>query len=266
MDQVIGVRFRNNKKIYYFSTTDNGLKEGDGVIVDTSRGVEYAQVVMEPFDLKEEEFTYALKSVIRKATFEDQQVYQENIERSKEAHEICKDKIYDHNLDMKLLDTEYNFDNSKLIFHFASENRVDFRNLVRDLASVFRTRIELRQVGVRDEARYTGALGSCGRETCCSSFLCEFKPVTINMAKDQSFSLNPSKISGMCGRLMCCLAYEQETYTYILEKMPNMGENVMTPIGQGIVTQISPLQEVIRVRVRTEEGTIEENFDLSELD
>ena len=167
---------------------------------------------------------------------------------------------------MKLLSVEYTHDGSKLLFHFSADGRVDFRDLVRDLAAIFKTRIELRQVGVRDEAKAIGALGSCGRETCCSSFLCDFSPVTINMAKDQSFSLNPSKISGMCGRLMCCLAYEHESYEKILETMPDIGRRVSTPEGEGVIVQISPLQELIRVRIKTEDGYTEENFYLDELE
>ena len=266
MDQVVGVRFKKNCKIYNFSSNGIDLSVGDSVLVDTVRGIEFGQVIKGPFSLEQDQIEHSLKPVIRVATDEDKSINQQNIIKAVEAHSICEDKIIEHELNMKLLDTEYNFDNSKLIFYFSSDQRVDFRELVRELASIFKTRIELIQVGVRDEAKYIGALGGCGRQTCCSSFLCEFKPVTINMAKDQSFSLNPAKISGICGRLMCCLAYEHDTYVDMNKKMPKVGRKIKTPKGVGVVTQVSPLQELVRVKLETDDGFIEENYILEDLE
>lgn len=265
MHKVVGVRFKEVGKIYYFSPRDLDIENGDQVLVETSRGTEFGTVVAGPMDVPEDELKYNLKDVLKIAEEEDILVHQDNLDNAKEAMIICQEKILDHGLDMDLLSAEYTFDKSKLIFNFASENRVDFRDLVRDLASIFRTRIELRQIGVRDEAKIKGALGCCGRETCCSKFLCDFKPVTIKMAKDQSFSLNPGKISGQCGRLMCCLAYEQDGYEEVLSKMPQMGSTVYTDQGPGTVVQVSPMQELVRVRFELDDEISQENFYISEL-
>ncbi|NLY36842.1 MAG: stage 0 sporulation family protein, partial [Tissierellia bacterium] len=210
--RIIGVRFKKSGKIYYFDPRDFEIQEGDHVIVETIRGLEYGEVVLGPKDVLEKEIKYELKPVVRKAGPDDKLTHVENKEKEKRAYNICVEKIEKHGLDMRLLNVEYTFDVSKIIFYFIADSRVDFRELVKDLASVFRTRIELRQIGVRDEAKYIGGLGSCGRELCCSSWMGEFQPVSIKMAKDQDLSLNPTKISGVCGRLMCCLNYEQEHY------------------------------------------------------
>lgn len=212
MVEVVGVRFKQAGKIYYFSTGELALQANDKVIVETARGIEYGECVLAPRQVSEEEVVMPLKPVIRKATAEDEIIVQANRNKEKEAYDICLKKIADHQLPMKLVDVEYTFDGNKIIFSFTAEGRVDFRELVKDLASVFRTRIELRQIGVRDEAKMLGGIGSCGRVLCCSSFLGDFEPVSIRMAKDQKLSLNPTKISGICGRLMCCLKYENGAY------------------------------------------------------
>lgn len=212
MEKVVGVRFKKAGKIYYFSPEELDLTVGDGVVVETARGIEYGLVVVAPKMVPEEKVVSPLKSVLRKATEEDTCVYQENKEKEKEAFKLCQQKIQEHELPMKLVDVEYTFDVSKIIFYFTAEGRVDFRNLVKDLAAVFRTRIELRQIGVRDEAKMLGGLASCGRILCCHSILGDFQPVSIRMAKQQHLSLNPTKISGICGRLMCCLKYESDDY------------------------------------------------------
>ncbi len=258
MQKAIGVRFKCAGKVYYFSPKDLNIQKGDKVIVETARGIEFGSCVTEVMELKDEEIVSPLKDVLRVATQDDIETHRENIVKAKEAMRICKEKVEDHDIDMKLVSTEYTFDNNKLIFYFTSDQRVDFRELVKDLAAVFKTRIELRQIGVRDEAKAIGSMGYCGRESCCSTFLCDFSPVTIKMAKDQSFSLNPSKISGICGRLMCCLAYEQEAYEYSLKKMPKPGAVILTDLGEGVVTQISPLQELLKVKFEKDDEITEE--------
>lgn len=258
MQKAIGVRFKCAGKVYYFSPRDLEIKKGDKVIVETARGVEFGSCVTELLELEDKEIVSPLKDVLRVATEEDFQIHKDNIAKAKEAMEICREKIAEHQIDMKLVSTEYTFDNNKLIFYFTSDQRVDFRELVKDLAAVFKTRIELRQIGVRDEAKAIGSMGYCGRESCCSTFLCDFSPVTIKMAKDQSFSLNPSKISGICGRLMCCLAYEQEAYEYSLKKMPKPGAIVLTDVGEGVVSQISPLQEMVKIKFERDDEITEE--------
>lgn len=212
MAKVVGIRFKKAGKVYFFAPGGFDLKEGDDVIVETARGMEYGTMVLPLREIEENEIVTPLKEVIRKATAEDEKAYMENREKEKEAFQICLEKIDNHKLPMKLVDVEYTFDRNKIIFSFTAEGRVDFRELVKDLASVFRTRIELRQIGVRDEAKMVGGLGSCGRELCCATFLGDFEPVSIRMAKDQNLSLNPTKISGICGRLMCCLKYENCCY------------------------------------------------------
>lgn len=258
VQKAIGIRFKCAGKVYYFSPKDLVIKKGDKVIVETARGIEFGSCVTDLLELEDKEIVSPLKDVLRIATDEDIEAHKSNIQKAKEAMRVCKEKINEHSIDMKLVSTEYTFDNNKLIFYFTSDQRVDFRELVKDLAAVFKTRIELRQIGVRDEAKAIGTMGYCGRESCCSTFLCDFNPVTIKMAKDQSFSLNPSKISGICGRLMCCLAYEQEAYEYSLKKMPRVGSIVVTDVGEGIVSQISPLQEMVKIKFERDDEITEE--------
>ena len=255
MKDVIGVRFRTNGKIYYFDPKDYNVPEGCYVIVETARGVEYGHVVSGRKSVDEKTIPQDLKPIIRLATEEDSKQYESNKEKSKKAYEICLEKIKEHELEMKLIAAEYTFDNSKVLFYFTADGRVDFRELVRDLASVFRTRIELRQVGVRDETKLAGGIGMCGRELCCHSYLSEFIPVSIKMAKEQNLSLNPTKISGSCGRLMCCLKYEQDTYEYLNSKLPN---TVTTTDGiTGEVASVNVLRQSVRILVVDEEGNKE---------
>lgn len=247
MTEVVGVRFKDVGKIYYFDPDSIPLKVGDYVIVETARGVECGQVAMENRQLEDNEIVHPLKNILRKATDEDIEKLKQNKEKEKEAFKICEEKIAQHKLDMKLVDVEYTLDNNKILFYFTADGRVDFRALVKDLASVFRTRIELRQIGVRDEAKMLGGIGVCGRPFCCSSFLGEFQPVSIKMAKEQGLSLSPVKISGTCGRLMCCLKYEQEAYLDLLKKTPKVGAIVNTPDGKGIVVEQNLLTGVLKV-------------------
>ncbi|MBE5934806.1 MAG: stage 0 sporulation protein [Lachnospiraceae bacterium] len=253
MVTVIGVRFRRAGKIYYFSPNGFDIKLGDNVIVETARGVEYGNVVVASKEIPEEEIVAPLKEVIRVATSEDDEIEKKNKEKEKEAFNICLEKIRKHGLEMKLIDCEYTFDNNKVLFYFTAEGRIDFRELVKDLASVFRTRIELRQIGVRDETKILGGIGSCGRPLCCNTYLTEFIPVSIKMAKEQNLSLNPTKISGVCGRLMCCLKNEEEVYEEINAKLPEIGDTVTTVDGlKGEVHSISVLKQMIRVIVELE--------------
>ncbi len=252
MARVIGVRFRYAGKVYYFDPVDIELEQGERVIVETARGVECGEVVNGVKDVDESEVIAPLKKVMRKATPEDLQQVEDNKKKAEEAYRICLEKIEKHNLDMKLIDVEYTFDNNKILFYFTADGRVDFRELVKDLAAVFRTRIELRQIGVRDEAKMMGGLGVCGRSLCCSSHLTEFHPVSIKMAKEQSLSLNPTKISGTCGRLMCCLKYEQEAYEDLLKRIPKTGALVQTPNGTGTVMFVSLLEEKVKVKLDNE--------------
>jgi cell fate regulator YaaT (PSP1 superfamily) len=255
MLKVVGVRFRTAGKIYYFDPCDLELKKGDMVIVETARGVECGSVVVANHEVVDEEVVAPLKNVIRKADEEDLKQVEENKKKEVEAFGICLEKIKKHELDMKLIDVEYTFDNNKVLFYFTADGRVDFRELVKDLASVFRTRIELRQIGVRDEAKMIGAIGACGRSLCCSTHLSEFHPVSIKMAKEQSLSLNPTKISGTCGRLMCCLKYEQDTYEYLLKKTPKIDAIVQTPNGQGTIVQVSLLKGKVKVKLDLDQST-----------
>lgn len=236
---IIGVRFKDVGKIYYFDPDGFELRKGDHVIVETSRGVECGEVTMENREIADENINYPLKKLIRVATEDDLKKVAENKEKEKKAFEICVQKIQAHKLKMKLVNVEYTFDNNKILFYFTADGRVDFRELVKDLAYIFRTRIELRQIGVRDEAKMIGGLGICGRPFCCNSFLGEFQPVSIKMAKEQGMSLNPVKISGTCGRLMCCLKYEQEAYSDLLKNTPKTGAIVNTPDGKGTVTDMN---------------------------
>ena len=250
MTRVIGVRFRPAGKIYYFAPGKFHIRQGDKVIVETARGIEFGTVVTGPKEVKDEEVMQPLKSVIRIATEEDKRAEEKNREKEKEAFEICLEKIRKHNLDMKLINAEYTFDNNKVLFYFTADGRIDFRELVKDLASVFKTRIELRQVGVRDETKIMGGIGICGRALCCHSYLSEFIPVSIKMAKEQNLSLNPTKISGVCGRLMCCLKNEEETYEVLNSKLPNTGDYVTTNDGlKGEVQSVNVLRQLVKVIV-----------------
>ncbi len=250
MITVVGIRFKKAGKIYYFDPDNLEIQKGNNVIVETARGLEFGEVVIGPREVNDEEIIQPLKKVIRAATEEDVLKDQDNKAKEKDAFNICLSKIADHGLPMKLIDVEYTFDNSKIIFYFVADGRIDFRELVKDLASIFRTRIELRQIGVRDESKFIGGLGPCGRSMCCSSFLGDFEPVSIKMAKEQNLSLNPTKISGVCGRLMCCLNYEQNTYEEIRKKMPAVGSIVKTPEdGEGEVVENSILLESVKVKI-----------------
>ncbi|MGM0420581.1 MAG: PSP1 domain-containing protein [Bacillota bacterium] len=260
MKKVIGVTFRPAGKIYYFSPGELELEKKDYVIVETARGVEFGMVVSEPKMVADEELVSPLKPVIRKATVEDKLQYDENKQLEREAFAICLEKIEDHGLPMKLVDVEYTFDHNKIIFYFTADGRVDFRELVKDLASVFKTRIELRQIGVRDEAKHLGGLGPCGLPTCCSTFLREFKPISIKMAKKQDLSLNPAKISGLCGRLMCCLRYESKSYKEMKKEMPNYGEKVATETGtKGKVVDRNLIKKTVKVSLKDETVEIDVN-------
>lgn len=249
MVKVVGVRFKRAGKIYYFDPGEFNIELNENVIVETARGIEFGLVVVPNTDVPEEQIVAPLKKVIRVADEEDTNHFKENSRKEKEAFDICIQKINDHKLEMKLIEVEYTFDNNKVLFYFTADGRVDFRELVKDLASVFRTRIELRQIGVRDEAKMMGGLGVCGRVLCCNAFLGDFQPVSIKMAKEQGLSLNPTKISGACGRLMCCLKYEQDAYEEIITRIPKEGAIVETPDGQGVVMGISLLKELIKVKL-----------------
>ena len=250
MARVIGVRFRDNGKIYYFASEQFEVEVGQNVIVETARGVEYGRVVLGNREIHDEKIIATLKPVIRIATPEDDKIQENNKEKSKEAYKICIEKIKKHKLAMKLIDCEYTFDNNKVLFYFTADGRIDFRELVKDLASVFKTRIELRQIGVRDETKVLGGISICGRPLCCSSYLSDFVPVSIKMAKEQNLSLNPTKISGMCGRLMCCLKNEEDAYEYLNSKLPDIGEYVTTVEGlKGEVSTVSVLKQLVKVIV-----------------
>ena len=250
MAQVIGVRFREVGKVYYFDPLDNKFEKGDHVIVETVRGMECGEVALENSEVSDEEIVKPLKSVVRRATDADLKIVEENRKKEQEAFDICLQKIADHGLDMmKLVNVEYAFDGKKILFYYTSDVRVDFRELVKDLARVFRTRIELRQIGVRDGSKMLGGLGMCGRPFCCSTFIGDFQPVSIKMAKEQGLSLNPVKISGTCGRLMCCLKYEQDNYEYLLKITPKQGALVDTPEGRGIVVEVNLLSGQLKVRL-----------------
>lgn len=250
MITIIGVRFRTAGKIYYFDPAGRKIKTGDHVIVETARGIEYGYVVLGSREVDESKVVPPLKPVIRMATPEDEAVEAKNKEKEKAAFKICQEKIKKHNLEMKLIDAEYTFDNNKVLFYFTADGRIDFRELVKDLASVFKTRIELRQVGVRDETKIMGGIGICGRTLCCHSYLSEFIPVSIKMAKEQNLSLNPSKISGVCGRLMCCLKNEEETYEVLNSRLPGVGDYALTSDGlKGEVHSVNVLRQLVKVVV-----------------
>ena len=247
MINIVGVRFKNAGKIYYFDPVDFEIEENMDVVVETARGLEYGTIVVGKKEIDEESLVSPLKPIIRIATEEDTKIYKENKEKAKETFDLCLEKIKEHNLTMYLIDCEYTFDRNKLIFYFTAEGRIDFRELVKDLAAIFKTRIELRQIGVRDEAKSIGGLGPCGRSLCCSSWLGDFQPVSIKMAKDQSLSLNPTKISGICGRLFCCLKYEHDVYVEAIEKVPPVGAIVKVDGNQGKVIETNPLLEQAKI-------------------
>lgn len=260
MAEVIGVRFKEVGKIYYFDPDGQELKKGDRVIVETVRGVECGEVALENREISDEEIVKPLKKLIRKADEKDLRTLEENKKKEKNAFGICQKKIADHKLDMKLVDVEYTFDGGKVLFYFTADGRVDFRELVKDLAGVFRTRIELRQIGVRDESKMIGGLGICGRPFCCRSFLGDFQPVSIKMAKEQGLSLNPTKISGTCGRLMCCLKYEQNAYEYLLKITPKPGAIVETAEGAGTVVDFSLLTGTLKVKLHNNPDAMPKMF------
>jgi cell fate regulator YaaT (PSP1 superfamily) len=260
---VVGVRFKKAGKIYYFDPGELSISAGEFVIVETIRGIEYGKVVISNKQVDENDIVLPLKKVIRVADAKDKLIVEENKKAAREAYDICLKKVEEHGLEMKLVDVEYTFDRNKVIFYFTADGRVDFRELVKDLAAIFRTRIELRQIGVRDEAKMLGGIGPCGRMLCCSTFLGDFEPVSIKMAKDQNLSLNPTKISGLCGRLMCCLKYENDEYETAKEQLPDLGEYVETPHGLGKVIGLNILERVLQVEL-SEHGRVVE-YTLDEL-
>ncbi len=265
MATVIGVRFKNAGKLYFFHPGALWPSAGDYVIVETARGVEFGEVVTGVREIDDDQIIAPLKQVIRVASAEDIQHAQDNERNEREAYAVCQRKITEHKLDMKLVSVEYTFDNSKILFYFTANGRVDFRSLVKDLASVFKTRIELRQIGVRDEAKMLGGLGPCGRPICCGSFLGDFQPVSIKMAKEQNLSLNPTKISGVCGRLMCCLKYEQDNYELTRKRMPKVGKEVIVPDGRGVVWDVNVIKETVRVRVQKGDSSELKDYPMADV-
>lgn len=266
MVKIIGVRFRNVGKIYYFNPKSFQMKPGDHVIVETARGVEYGTVVLGPKEVEDKQVVQPLKDVIRMATQKDDAKEESNRKKEKEAYQICVKKIRAHQLEMKLIDVEYTFDNNKILFYFTADGRIDFRELVKDLAAIFKTRIELRQIGVRDETKILGGIGICGRPLCCHTYLSEFAPVSIKMAKEQNLSLNQTKISGVCGRLMCCLKNEQETYEELNKNLPGTGDTVTLPDGlQGTVHSVNVLRQRVKVIVEVNDEKEIQEFSVNEL-
>lgn len=266
MTKIIGVRFRTAGKVYYFDPKNMEIKRGQHVIVETARGTEYGHVVVGTKEVSREEVVQPLKPVIRVATAEDDEHARRNREKEREAMAICHQKIIRHNLDMKLIDAEYTFDNNKILFYFTADGRIDFRELVKDLAVVFKMRIELRQIGVRDETKILGGVGICGRPLCCHTYLSEFAPVSIKMAKEQNLSLNPTKISGVCGRLMCCLKNEEDTYEYLNSRLPDVGETVTLPDGgKGEVHSVNVLWQTVKVLVEVDDGKEMSEYPVAEL-
>ncbi|KOO42362.1 PSP1 domain-containing protein [Priestia koreensis] len=263
MYDVVGVRFKKAGKIYYFDPGELTIADGEYVIVETIRGIEFGKVVINKKQVSENDVVLPLKKVIRVADPKDRLIVEENKNAAKEAYDVCVEKVLAHSLDMKLVDVEYTFDRNKVIFYFTADGRIDFRELVKDLAAIFRTRIELRQIGVRDEAKLLGGIGPCGRMLCCSTFLGDFEPVSIKMAKDQNLSLNPTKISGLCGRLMCCLKYENDEYETAKEQLPDVGEVIATPNGQGRVIGLNILERILQIELVGKEQIVE--FTLDEL-
>lgn len=265
MTEVVGLRFRGAGKVYYFAPNGNKLNVGDAVIVKTARGIEYAEITMPNKMLDDSKIVHPLKEIIRVATQRDKDIYNNNLQKEKSAYTICQKKILAHKLDMKLTNVEYSFDNSKIVFYFTADGRIDFRELVKDLAAEFRTRIELRQIGVRDEAKRLDGVGICGQPLCCARFLDDFQPVSIKMAKEQNLSPNPSKISGSCGRLMCCLKYEQSTYEALSAKMPKHGQKVKTQQGVGKVEDVNVLTGNLRVKLDDAEDAMYVNVNYKDL-
>lgn len=261
MVEVIGVRFKKAGKIYYFDPNQLNIDKDDYVIVETVRGIEFGKVVIANKKVDEEDVVLPLKKVMRLATEKDKLVVVENQDNAREAYSVCESKITEHDLDMNLVDVEYTFDRNKVIFYFTADGRVDFRNLVKDLAAIFKTRIELRQIGVRDEAKLLGGIGPCGRMLCCSTFLGDFEPVSIKMAKDQNLSLNPAKISGLCGRLMCCLKYENDDYETAKKQLPDLGEAITTSFGKGKVVGLNILERIVQIEIPEKERVIEYTLD-----
>lgn len=262
MIKVVGIRFKKAGKIYYFSPGELNINKGDYLVVETARGIEFGECIIGTKEINEEDIVLPLKDVIRVADENDIKKHKENKNKEKEAFDICLKKIEEHGLVMKLIDVEYTFDNNKVIFYFTAEGRVDFRELVKDLATIFKTRIELRQIGVRDEAKMLGGLGPCGRSMCCSTFLGDFTSVSIKMAKEQNLSLNPTKISGICGRLMCCLNYEQSTYEEIRKRLPKVGSKVKTQSGVGEVISNNTVKESIKVKLKKGDEEYVEEFKI----
>ena len=266
MIKVVGIRFRNAGKIYYFDPKDFEMEVGSHAIVETARGIEYGTVLIAPREVADDQVIQPLKPVIRVATEEDTKTVERNKEREKSAYKICQEKIAKHGLEMKLVQAEYTFDSNKLLFYFTADGRIDFRELVKDLASVFRTRIELRRIGVRDETKMLGGIGICGRELCCCSYLSDFVPVSIKMAKEQNLSLNPTKISGVCGRLMCCLKNEEETYEYLNSRLPGVGDTVTTATGEtGEVQSVNVLRQKVKVLIEVDDEKELHEYDVDEL-
>ncbi|MBE7106538.1 stage 0 sporulation family protein [Bacillus cereus] len=261
MYDVVGVRFKKAGKVYYFDPNQFDISENEFVIVETVRGIEYGKVVITKKQVDENDVVLPLKKVIRIANENDRTIVEENRHAAKEAYQVCQQKVGEHNLDMKLVDVEYTFDRNKIIFYFTADGRIDFRELVKDLAAIFRTRIELRQIGVRDEAKMLGGIGPCGRMLCCSTFLGDFEPVSIKMAKDQNLSLNPAKISGLCGRLMCCLKYENDEYEAAKEQLPDLDQRIQTPDGTGRVIGLNILERLIQVELVDKERIVEYTLD-----
>ena len=261
MYNVVGVRFKKAGKIYYFDPGDLSIQKNSYVIVETVRGVEYGKVVIGPKQVDENDVVLPLKKVLRIADQKDRLIVEENRAAAKEAYAVCNEKVTTHQLDMKLVDVEYTFDRNKIIFYFTADGRVDFRELVKDLAAIFRTRIELRQIGVRDEAKMLGGIGPCGRMLCCSTFLGDFEPVSIKMAKDQNLSLNPTKISGLCGRLLCCLKYENDEYESAKKALPDLGQVIDTPLGSGKVVGVNILGRILQINIPELDRIVEYTLD-----
>ncbi len=266
MQEIVGVKFKTVGKIYFFDPNGFKVKKGQNVIVETARGLELGEVAIENKSVDEDKLVAALKKVIRIANEHDEKVYKENEKKAQEAYKVCEEKIKKHGLDMKLIDVEYTFDTTKLLFYFTADGRIDFRELVKDLAAIYKTRIELRQIGVRDEVKMLGGYGQCGRELCCCSHLSDLNPVSIKMAKEQGLSLNPTKISGVCGRLMCCLKHEQEVYEEKLKRLPNTGALVMTPDGKGVVESVEVLKEIVKVKITDKDDIIKKSYELKDIE
>ncbi len=266
MREIVGVKFKKLGKIYFFDPNGFELTKGQGVIVETARGLEFGEIAINNGKVKEERIVAPLKNVVRIATEEDKRIFEENDRKSKEAYKVCEEKIAKHKLNMKLIDVEYTFDNTKLIFYFTADGRIDFRELVKELAAIYKTRIELRQIGVRDEVKMLGGYGMCGRELCCCNHLTDLNPVSIKMAKEQGLSLNPTKISGVCGRLMCCLKHEHEVYEEKISRLPNVGSLVKTPDGKGTVEEVEVLKEEVKVKLEKDGTFIKKYFKNSEIE